>query len=89
MSIHKNDIDDGAKKVIRFTSDFGSTLFLLTLSILNRSLKKFNSQGMRVYDIPQLSKIDLIAAYKAADVFALITHGEGWGRPLMDAMASG
>jgi glycosyltransferase involved in cell wall biosynthesis len=27
--------------------------------------------------------------YKAADAFVLPSHGEGWGRPIMEAMSMG
>jgi glycosyltransferase involved in cell wall biosynthesis len=36
-----------------------------------------------------MSRAELIALYRACDAFILPTFGEGWGRPYMEAMASG
>ena len=41
-----------------------------------------------VYD-GMLSSERLGALYRAADAFVLATHGEGWGLPLLEAMACG
>lgn len=38
---------------------------------------------------PGLSPSDMPAVYAAMDAFVLCSHGEGWGRPLHEAMASG
>jgi glycosyltransferase involved in cell wall biosynthesis len=35
----------------------------------------------------QLSENDFIAVYKVADALVIPTHGEGWGRPQIEAMA--
>ena len=50
-------------------------------------------------DLSQLAKVHVIAThlserdlprlYKAADAFALPSRGEGWGRPIVEAMAMG
>jgi glycosyltransferase involved in cell wall biosynthesis len=37
----------------------------------------------------QLAMNELSGLYKAADAFVLPTRGEGWGRPIMEAMAMG
>jgi hypothetical protein len=44
---------------------------------------------MQVVFLPRVSLRDYIQLYRAADAFVLATHGEGWGRPLMEAMAMG
>jgi glycosyltransferase involved in cell wall biosynthesis len=41
-----------------------------------------------VYD-GMLSSASLGALYRASDAFVLATHGEGWGLPLLEAMACG
>ena len=45
--------------------------------------------GYKIYFLPWLSGPDLAGVYQAADVFVLATHGEGWGRPVMETMAAG
>jgi len=35
----------------------------------------------------QLSESDFVAVYKAVDALVIPTHGEGWGRPQIEAMA--
>ena len=37
----------------------------------------------------QLEATDVPRLYRAADAFVLASHGEGWGRPYMEAMAMG
>ena len=37
----------------------------------------------------QLEMTDVPRLYRAADAFVLASHGEGWGRPYMEAMAMG
>ena len=39
--------------------------------------------------VPQVAASDLPHLYATADCFVLPTHGEGWGRPIMEAMAMG
>ena len=36
-----------------------------------------------------LSQRAMVQLYEGADAFVLATHGEGWGLPIMEAMASG
>jgi len=37
----------------------------------------------------RLSDNELVMLYKACDAYVLPSHGEGWGKPLMEAMAMG
>ena len=52
-------------------------------------VKELDKHGARIFILDKLSVSDLILAYESADAFILPTHGEGWGRPIMEAMASG
>lgn len=48
------------------------------------------TEAPRVLLVPlALSDRDLPRLYRAADAFVLASRGEGWGRPYMEAMASG
>ena len=42
-----------------------------------------------VATVPQLAGLDYALLYAAADVFVLPSHGEGWGRTLVEGMAMG
>lgn len=43
----------------------------------------------RIYTSKEhLSEADFMAVYKVADVLAIPTHGEGWGRPQVRVHAS-
>ena len=53
-------------------------------------------EGLAGPDVPcievltkQMDKADMPRLYKAADAFVLPTRGEGWGLPLLEAMAMG
>eukprot|EP00054_Salpingoeca_dolichothecata_P022049 m.143046 g.143046 ORF g.143046 m.143046 type:complete len:469 (+) comp24203_c0_seq1:316-1722(+) len=47
------------------------------------------SETPRVKYVPKVESMhDYAKLYATADAFVLATHGEGWGRPLMEAMAS-
>jgi GT2 family glycosyltransferase/glycosyltransferase involved in cell wall biosynthesis/Flp pilus assembly protein TadD len=53
---------------------------------LNRDPRK----GPRIVVLDrQLEMTDVPRLYRAADAFVLASHGEGWGRPYMEAMAMG
>jgi len=54
-----------------------------------RRVAKIQNTGLRIKEMGRLTSIDLAKVYTSADVFVLPTHGEGWGRPIMEAMASG
>jgi len=40
-----------------------------------------------IHVVPHVDGVGVAQLYKAADAFALATHAEGWGRPVMEAMA--
>jgi len=53
-------------------------------------LKGNPDQGARIVVLDRpLELTDLPRLYRAADAFVLASHGEGWGRPYMEAMAMG
>ncbi len=59
-------------------------------SFVRGQLKLDLKKGPRiiVFDQP-LESTDVPRLYRAADAFVLASHGEGWGRPYMEAMAMG
>jgi glycosyltransferase involved in cell wall biosynthesis/Flp pilus assembly protein TadD len=59
-------------------------------SFVRGQLKLDPKKGPRiiVFDQP-LESTDVPRLYRAADAFVLASHGEGWGRPYMEAMAMG
>jgi glycosyltransferase involved in cell wall biosynthesis/GT2 family glycosyltransferase/tetratricopeptide (TPR) repeat protein len=53
-------------------------------------LKGDPDKGPRIVVLDRpLELTDLPRLYRAADAFVLASHGEGWGRPYMEAMAMG
>lgn len=88
-----------------FGADPAVRLLIKTWSSLGRSLEEIRQQadlhlraraGGGLAQFPniylwqeQIPVEDLPRLYRAVDAFALPTRGEGWGRPLMEAMASG
>jgi glycosyltransferase involved in cell wall biosynthesis/tetratricopeptide (TPR) repeat protein len=53
-------------------------------------LKRNPKKGARLVVLDQpLAATDVPRLYRAADAFVLASHGEGWGRPYMEAMAMG
>eukprot|EP00051_Salpingoeca_urceolata_P011791 m.146491 g.146491 ORF g.146491 m.146491 type:complete len:480 (+) comp17255_c0_seq1:213-1652(+) len=42
-----------------------------------------------IQHVPKVKAADYPALYRTADAFVLPTHAEGWGRPIMEAMAMG
>ena len=58
--------------------------------LLSGSLSVFTQALCKVVVLePGLSQRSLEALYRRADVLAMPTRGEGWGRPHVEAMASG
>lgn len=54
------------------------------------SPEQVESRLPRIYTSKeQLSENDFIAVYKLADALVIPTHGEGWGRPQIEAMSMG
>ena len=59
-------------------------------SFILTQLKHNPRKGPRVIVLDQpLESTDMPRLYRAADAFVLPSHGEGWGRPYMEAMAMG
>jgi glycosyltransferase involved in cell wall biosynthesis/GT2 family glycosyltransferase/Flp pilus assembly protein TadD len=59
-------------------------------SFVRGQLKRNPEKGPRVVVLEQaLESTDVPRVYRAADAFVLASHGEGWGRPYMEAMAMG
>lgn len=65
--------------------DFGNKIIEYVES---SDLEKPTNGWARVYVIDEhIAQVDLPRLYKAADAFVLPSRGEGWGRPLVEAMA--
>lgn len=59
-------------------------------SFVRDQLQRNPKKGPRVLVLDRaLELTDVPRLYRAADAFVLASHGEGWGRPLMEAMAMG
>ncbi|EXB39590.1 hypothetical protein L484_012598 [Morus notabilis] len=66
-------------------SDFGNKIVEF---VENSGLEKPVTGWAPVYVIDShIDQIDLPRLYKAADAFVLPSRGEGWGRPIVEAMA--
>lgn len=66
-------------------SDFGNKILEF---VENSDLEKPDDGWAPVYVIDDhIAQVDLPRLYKAADAFVLPSRGEGWGRPLVEAMA--
>ncbi|KAI4302261.1 hypothetical protein MLD38_038035 [Melastoma candidum] len=85
-----------------FSASAGVSLYLLTnpyhsdrnfgskiLDFVRTSgLQRPSNGWARVYVISKhIAQVDLPGMYKAADAFVLPSRGEGWGRPVVEAMA--
>ncbi|VFQ68190.1 unnamed protein product [Cuscuta campestris] len=85
-----------------FDNDDGVTLFLLTnpyhsdRDFGNKIVEYVMKSGMKepvhgwapIYVIDDhIAQVDLPRLYKAANAFVLPSRGEGWGRPIVEAMA--
>ena len=59
-------------------------------SFVRTQLGRKPGKGPRIVVVDQpLEATDVPRLYRAADAFVLASHGEGWGRPYMEAMAMG
>ena len=59
-------------------------------TFVRSQLKRNPKKGARLVVLDQpLAAADVPRLYRAADAFVLASHGEGWGRPYMEAMAMG
>lgn len=66
---------DFDNKIVRFVED-------------DSDLERPNEGWARIYVIDRhVSQVDLPRLYKSADAFVLPSRGEGWGRPIVEAMA--
>ncbi|XP_010543622.1 PREDICTED: uncharacterized protein LOC104816472 [Tarenaya hassleriana] len=66
-------------------SDFGNKILDF---VEESSLEELDQGYPRVYVIDtHIAQVDLPRLYKAADAFVLPSRGEGWGRPVVEAMA--
>jgi len=86
-----------------FTPNDPVQLVIKTTRIANQTadprqsiVKLIESQGYHIDHIAPIQVIieqwtepQIVAFYQAADVFVLPTRGEGWGRPILEAMATG
>lgn len=85
-------IDEGAGLLLKITRNHGHTLEEVQLQIddvLQGAGATLDSRpDIYVWD-EVLSGSEVAALYRSVDAFVLPTRGEGWGRPYMEAMASG
>lgn len=59
-------------------------------SFIKERLKLNPAEAPKVIFLPQiLSSTEMPRLYAACDAFIMTSHGEGWGRPYMEAMAMG
>ncbi|BCU75855.1 glycosyltransferase family 4 protein [Luteolibacter sp. LG18] len=56
---------------------------------LRQELRKLGARDARVRCRGEVALADLVRAYREADAFVLPTRSEGWGLPLLEAMACG
>jgi len=61
----------------------------LRASGLSTDIQFPNDKVLRACKVARLTDEDYPNMYKSADAFVLATHGEGWGRTIMEAMAMG
>lgn len=67
------------------TSDYHDTV---EYRHFERKVTEYQKSGHRVFLSQHLPRKELVLAHKSADVFILLSHGEGWGRPIMESMAA-
>lgn len=60
-----------------------------TNALLRQTLHQLGANDRRIRNLPPMSRTELADIYRQADAFVLPTRGEGWGLPLLEAMASG
>jgi len=69
----------------------------LTAEDIKNEVEKFIQYGKLAEQYPEnivfaeegIASVDMPSVYAAGDAFVLATRGEGWGRPLVEAMALG
>ena len=102
LGIGKNEVRKGWDYLIRayvqtFFSWKGEAPVCLSISShgatspinLYKDLEKYKEFVPSICIQPELPTDKYVAMIKSADAFILATHGEGWGRPIMEAMALG
>jgi glycosyltransferase involved in cell wall biosynthesis len=73
-----------------FLQDFDQKVRSYTASLHNFTDAQVSSSLPRIYTSARhLSEEDFMRVYRAADALVIPTHGEGWGRPQLEAMAMG
>ncbi|WIA14538.1 hypothetical protein OEZ85_003055 [Tetradesmus obliquus] len=79
-----------ARPFMESGTDFDQKVRRFAASLHNFSEAQVSSRLPRIYTSARhLSEEDFVRVYKAADVLVIPTHGEGWGRPQLEAMAMG
>ena len=68
---------------------FWSMLCRIPRPQLANKVRRLGKHKNIIFDTRKLSKEDLLALYKTANVFCLPSWGEGWGLTLCEAMATG
>jgi glycosyltransferase involved in cell wall biosynthesis len=56
---------------------------------LSEELIRLRAEGARITLVAPMSEVALVKLYQSADAFVLPTRAEGWGLPLLEAMACG
>jgi glycosyltransferase involved in cell wall biosynthesis len=60
-----------------------------TDEVLHDTLLKLGAADRRIHNLPTMNRTELAQLYREVDAFVLPTRSEGWGLPLLEAMASG
>lgn len=77
--------------LLAFQDDPNTRLYLKTSQASSRDLRHYTLGGVNrlTIDDRELTHADMVNLYHRAHVFVLPSRGEGWGRPAMEAMATG
>lgn len=84
--------DEGVGLLLKITRNHGHSLEAIH-SLIDEELVSINQSLAMRHDIVLWDEVltapQLSALYRSVDAFVLASRGEGWGRPYMEAMASG